>query len=335
MSRPSLADRIRRGEDAPFPLGLLLSLGTPVVRAGMYLRLARRTHEVAAKVISFGNLTAGGTGKTPAVIERARIEARAGHRVAVLTRGYGAGKQPEPYIVPPDVPHSGELLRAIGEEPALIRSKAPGVAIVRAADRVAGAKAAMVELRSTVLLLDDGFQHVRLARDENWLVIDATNPFGNGHLLPRGTLREPPGAMRRASGVMLTRCDQAGDLTALRRRIIETAPNVRIRETWHAPVGLRNLATGEERPVEALAGQAVHAACALGNPEAFRRTLEACGARVEKLRAVRDHAALPGEALAAGDMVVVTEKDAIRLEKPPESAWALAVELRDWPPGQA
>ncbi|MBI2431890.1 MAG: tetraacyldisaccharide 4'-kinase, partial [Candidatus Hydrogenedentes bacterium] len=202
-------DRLReRNIGWPSPLDYLLGVGTPLVRLGMWWRLRGPRTRVEARVISLGNLTAGGTGKTPAVIARAQAEIAAGRRVAVLTRGYGSQRVREPYVLPPGTPlPETPLYKLIGDEPALIRRRAPGITLVKSADRVAGAHAAIAAGCDTILL-DDGFQAVALERDENILLVDATNAFGNGHLLPRGILREPVAAAGRATEIILTRCDQ-------------------------------------------------------------------------------------------------------------------------------
>jgi tetraacyldisaccharide 4'-kinase len=322
-----LSDRIRRGDPIPLHLAALLTALTPVTRVGMKIRLSRQRTRVDARVVSFGNITAGGTGKTPAVIERARLETAAGHRVAILTRGYGTGDT-SVIAVGPDERNCSQLVKIIGDEPALIRRRVPGVAVVKGADRVAGARMAMEEFQCDVLLLDDGFQYVLLERDENIVLIDATNPFGNGHLIPRGILREPLSALSRATQVMLTRCDQARELGPLLDTIARYAPGVPVRKTRHVPVGLWRVADNMPMPLSQLAGREVTAACAIGNPESFYATLERLGAKVVERRAYRDHAHFE---VGAGRPVVVTEKDAVRLSTAPENVWALAVELQDLP----
>ncbi|HPO17327.1 MAG TPA: tetraacyldisaccharide 4'-kinase [Candidatus Hydrogenedentes bacterium] len=323
----SLADKIRRNEPVPAPLSLALNLATPVTRLGMAWRLRGPRTRVNARVISFGNITAGGTGKTPAVIERAQEELQAGHRVAVLTRGYGSGKVAEPFAVTPDTPRLN-LADMIGDEPALIVRRAPDVIVVKAANRVAGAQKA-IELGCDVLLMDDGFQHVALERDENVLLIDAANPFGNGRLIPRGILREPLTAMTRATQVILTRCDQAEEIESLEQHIHTIHPGVSIRKTRHAPCGVWRVAGGQTMPLDMLQGKEVSAVCGIGHPEAFFRTLESLGARIISRKAFSDHAVIPASAIPSEGMIITTEKDAMRLSHAGENLWALAVALED------
>lgn len=322
----ALADRIRRGEPVNGPLGMLLEAASWVQRAGMWRKLHGPRARVGARVVSFGNITAGGTGKTPAVIERAELEAAAGRTVAVLTRGYGGARVAEPLVHPP---HSVPDARLLGDEPALIARRVPQAWIVRSADRVAGARAA-VERGCDVILLDDGYQAVALERDENVLVIDAINPFGNGHILPRGILRESLEAMNRATHVILTRCDQAKDLDGTVAMVKRYCPNAPIRFTRHAPVGFVRLCDGAMLPLDALCGQTANALCAIGHPESFFHTLEGLGIELVRRTALPDHAPIPAELLPGPVMTIITEKDAARMVHTPENVLALAVRLEDW-----
>lgn len=321
-----LADRIRRGEPVDGLLGAVLGAASWVQRAGMRRKLRGPCVHAEARVISFGNITAGGTGKTPAVIERAELEIATGHTVAVLSRGYGGKRVVEPLVHPP---HSTPDARLLGDEPALIARRVPQAWIVRSADRVAGARA-VVERGCDVVLLDDGYQAVALERDENVLVIDGVNPFGNGHVLPRGILREPLPAMSRATHVILTRCDQAKNLDTTVATIQHNCPNAPIRYTRHAPVGLIRLCNGETLPLEALRGKPVAAVCAIGHPESFFQTLETLGMDLTGRTALADHATIPAMLLCGSTMTIITEKDAARLAQVPENVLALAIRLEDW-----
>lgn len=325
--RRTLADTIRRGDPVPFPLAILLSAATPFVRIGMALRLRKRPIKVDAHVVSFGNITAGGTGKTPAVIERARRELGQGKKVGILTRGYG-GQSDSAVSVWTQAPPS-ENRTLLGDEPSLILMKAPGVIVFKGRNRVDAARKAVEEHACDVLILDDGFQHTMLARDENILLIDAANPFGSGHILPRGILREPLAAMARATEIVLTRCDQAADLEGLLATIQRHAPDTPIRKTSHRAVGLRRLSDNSRMPVEELQGMEVAAACAIGNPEAFFATLESLGAVITKRSPHRDHAEIPPEVFSGIHPVIITEKDAVRIKQPQENVFALEIELRD------
>jgi tetraacyldisaccharide 4'-kinase len=217
----------------------------------------KKGFRAAVPVISVGNLTVGGTGKTPCVEYVARFFRRHNLRVAILSRGYGSrtGSNDEALVLAqnlPDVPH------------------------LQGPDRVALAGRAAEEFKSEVLVLDDGFQHRRLKRDLDLVLIDATSPWGHDYLLPRGLLREPAAGLRRANLVLLTRCDQAEPhtLAEIRRRIGRIAPRLPVVETTHRPGGWIN-AHHEILPLTALRDRPWAAFCGIGNPDAFRRTL--CG----------------------------------------------------------
>src|SRR5207245_6261602 len=174
-------------------------------------------------VVSVGNLTVGGTGKTPCVEYVAGFYRGLDLRVAVLSRGYGGdgGRNDEALVLEenlPEVPH------------------------LQGADRVALARTAVEELESEVLVLDDGFQHRRLQRDLDLVLVDATNPWGHGYLFPRGLLREPLRRLRRASVVLLTRCDQVDERTRMQiqETIASHAPTVPVARTTHEPIELTN-----------------------------------------------------------------------------------------------
>jgi tetraacyldisaccharide 4'-kinase len=287
-----------------------------------YDRGWRRTHRVSASVVSVGNLTVGGTGKTPFVEHVAGFYRRRDLRVAVLSRGYGAESGPN-------------------DEALVLEENLPDVPHLQGKDRVALAHSAMEELESELLVLDDGFQHRRLFRDLDLVLIDATQPWGFGRLLPRGLLREPKSGLRRAHLIALTRCDQVGeaDKTRLRQEIARLAPGVAVIETTHRPVGLVN-SEGETAPLEALRGRPTAAFCGVGNPESFRRTLADCGADLRDFRAYPDHHAYTredvdelrawAERLPADCHVVVTQKDLVKLrlsrlgERP---LWSLRIRL--------
>mgnify|MGYP001616727673 FL=1 len=185
-------------------------------------------------------------------------------------------------------------------------------------DRVATGRTALAEYRADLLILDDGFQHYRLQRTLDIVAVDATQPFANGRLLPRGLLRERPAAMRRADLVVLTRTDQVGAeaLEALRQKV---GPAV---ETVHKPVHLRGLGNRKQYPLEWLRGRNVYAFCGVGNPEAFRQTLRSLGAQIVKFRAFEDHCAYDGQDLRRmsaeaqefmAEAVITTEKDALKV----------------------
>ncbi|HEV3261062.1 MAG TPA: tetraacyldisaccharide 4'-kinase [Gemmataceae bacterium] len=277
---------------------------------------------VPVPVVSIGNLTLGGTGKTPCVEYVARFYRGQNRRVAILSRGYGStqGRNDEALVLEenlPDVPH------------------------LQGADRVALAAVAVEELESEVLVLDDGFQHRRLARDLDVVLIDATQPWGYGHLFPRGLLREGRGGLRRAGVVVLTRCDQVGEQERgrLREAIARLAPAVPVAEARHRPLGLVN-GDRHTRPLQHLADRPVAAFCGIGNPAAFRRTLADLGVRLAVFRSFPDHHVYTRtgvEDLRAwarrqgrGCVAVTTQKDLVKLrlsEIGGKELWALRIGL--------
>ena len=227
------------------------------------------------------------------------------------------------------------LFRHLGDEPTLILSRVPEARVFRCPDRVRAAVLAVTEHHCDTLILDDGFQAVKLERDENVLVVDATNPFGNGHLIPRGILREPLQAMARATDVILTRCDQVADLAPLLAQLERLCPGVPVRLTRHAPARVWPVAPDKgELPLEALRGHDVRAVCGIGNPEAFFATLESLGARVAERVVLPDHAAVPPDAFQSEVLTLTTEKDAMRLPRRDlDGVYALGVRLEDYHPG--
>ncbi len=277
-----------------------------------------RVVKAPAPVISVGNLTAGGTGKTPCVEHVASVLREQGHLVAILSRGYGATAGPN-------------------DEALVLEQNLPDVPHLQGADRAALAASAVEELESEVLVLDDGFQHRRLARDLDIVLLDATDDVF--HLLPRGLMREPFSALARAHAVILTRCDQATErqLADLRRRVAHFGKPTA--ESVHRPTALVN-ASGEERPLDGLRGEKVAAFCGLGNPDAFRRTLEGLGAHVAGFRAFPDHHPYPrpdvedltrwGRTFPEGTPLVTTQKDLVKLRVDHlggRPLWALRVRL--------
>lgn len=267
----------------------------------------RDVHRADVPVISVGNLTTGGTGKTPVVAEICRRLRAVGCRVAILSRGYGA-------------------TTGYNDEAMELTQRMPDVPLVQHPDRVQAARIAVDELECEVLVLDDGFQHRRLHRDLDVVVIDATCPFGFGHMLPRGYLREPISSLRRADLVILTHVDQIDP--PMRKSIIERIHRHRadmpIVETCHRPAMLGRF-QGTDRPIDSLRGQRVACLSAIGSPDTFARTLRDCGARiVDRLdlpdhdpfdRATRDRCRQWVRSITPPPaMIVCTVKDFVKLE---------------------
>jgi tetraacyldisaccharide 4'-kinase len=285
----------------------LASLGYALgvaVRNQAFDRGWRPARHAGVPVVSVGNLTLGGTGKTPTVEYVARWYRTRGIRVAILSRGYG---------------HSVGL----NDEGRVLEENLPDVPHLQDRDRAGLARVAVEELESQLLVLDDGFQHRRLARDLDLVLIDALDPFGHGKLFPRGLLREPVSALRRAGVVLLSRADlvTGSDRAAIRRAAERRAGPIRWAEARHAPLDLVD-ATGQVRPLDDLAHCSVAAFCGIGNPEGFRRTLVGRCPSLLGFRTFTDHhpysvadvAGLAAWSSALGaDLVLTTQKDLVKL----------------------
>lgn len=250
-------------------------------------------------VLCIGNVTVGGTGKTPASKYFARGLVERGRKPAVLMRGYREQASDE----------AREVENAVSPL---------GVPVLIGGDRLASAMKAKASGRDCVLL-DDGFQHWRLARNLDIVLVDATHPFGGGHLVPWGRLREPASGLGRAGVVILTRSDLVPPeaLDGLKREIAGLAPDAVVAAARHAPANLTNLADGTLDTLESLRGREIEALCGLGNPDGFVGTLRNLGAVVRGVFAFRDHlnydAAFLRKLPRTGRVFVVTEKDGVKI----------------------
>ncbi len=246
---------------------------------------------VPVPVVSVGNLTTGGTGKTPMVAWLARWFREREVRVAIVSRGYGA--------------QHGHL----NDEGIELEQTLPDVPHVQQPDRVAGALMAIEEFTSQLILLDDGFQHRRLARDLDLVLIDALEPFGYGHVLPRGLLREPMAGLQRAHAVALSRADLVDATTRsnIRAVVQRHAPRAAWVEAAHRPVELLN-SLGESAPLEWLGSGRWGAFCGIGNPTGFRKTLENRGCQIAAWYTFPDHHAYTRDDVQALSELVRQEK---------------------------
>jgi tetraacyldisaccharide 4'-kinase len=307
------------------------------LRRSLYSRGLLRTKKLPAPVVSVGNLTVGGTGKTPVVACLARLLQDRGKRVAILSRGYGGqnrgvtcisdGRQT--YKKPPEV----------GEEPYWLARTLPGVAVYTGACRYAIGLAAWQEFKPDLFLLDDGFQHFQLYRDLDLVLLDAAAPFGNGHLLPRGPLREPLAALAAAHSLILTRFDperHQAQFAALQAAF----PDKPVLTATITPVSVTTYPGGRAIAPAALRHRALMAFAGLARPEVFTATLEELGVDLKGCRIFPDHHAyIPAEldrltaaARAQGAQgLVTTGKDWARLGERWDGElplWVLEVEAR-------
>ena len=259
-------------------------------RRALYQRGLFHTHKIGVPVISVGNITTGGTGKTPLVEWIARALARRQKRVCILTRGYGR-RHPRSRVL---VSNGGELFsdaREAGDEPLLLAEKLKGeAAVICDADRVASAQWATGNLGANLFILDDGFQHLRLARDCNIVAIDATNPWGNRRLLPAGNLRESPDQLARADCIVITRADNVSQTETLKSEINQFSKGRPVFLSRMRIDGLRTLsALDEGAVVENQKSVPVAAFCGVGNPESFFAHLRRNGYQLCHTRVFPDH----------------------------------------------
>lgn len=311
-------------------LSLLAGLYEGVVRtyrAGYEAGLLH-AERLPCAVVSVGNLTVGGTGKTTTVRWIARRLAESGIRPAVLSYGYraGGGRAPEGAgMIVSDGERVREPASVSGDEPQLLARSLPGIPVVAGRRRKLTGRRAYEEFQPDVCVLDDGFQYWRLAKDLEIVLLNGADPFGQGRLLPRGMLREPLSGIRRAHGAIIS---HAGWLDSARRdALLESLtrlhPSLVLAEARHRPVRLRDLRTGESLPLESVRGGRWVALSALGEPGGFERTLEDLGVHsLNRMRFPDHHAYAETDfervrSAAAGlDGVLTTEKDAVKI--PPE-----------------
>ena len=306
------------------PRAILRTLSLPcgaavALRNHLYDRELLRPTKLSCLVVSVGNLTVGGTGKTPTAILLAALLKEHGYRPAVLSRGYGGHAKASVNVVSDG---NRVLLgwREAGDEPVMIAGALPGIPVLTGPKRSLTGKAAMERFGADILVLDDAFQHRSLFRDIDIVLMDAARPFGNGLLLPRGPLREPPHALSRASILLRT-----GD--AHREEPLREFPSLPSFRGIHRPRELVEAATGRVSPPTSLQGQKVLAFAGIASPEAFRRGLTALGAKVISFQAFPDHhpygrsdiealRRLAAESGAARSGT--TEKDGVRLADFPD-----------------
>lgn len=291
-----------------------LALAEPLVTAGTLWRNRRydlgraAIHDVGVPVISVGNITLGGTGKTPMTAWLCRWFRRRLIRVAVVSRGYGA--------------EAG----AVNDEAAVLELQLPDVPHLQNPDRVAAAMTAVEELASQLIVLDDGFQHRSLARLLDIVMLDALEPFGLDHVFPRGMLREPLRSLARADIIVLSRGDQvsAEERECIRRRVRQYAPRSLWAESRHVPTQVLRLGA-EPAPAQELRGKRLAAFCGIGNPAAFRKTLSDLELNPVAFREFPDHHRYRREDIAdlsrwatahGAELVLCTEKDWVKIQSP-------------------
>ncbi len=303
-----------------------------ILRELMYRYGVLEAATLPVPVISVGNITMGGTGKTQFLELLAKILLDRGKKVAILSRGYAGLKVGE---------------KQVNDEYLELSERLPSVPILLGKDRLSNAKKALEDSGPDCLLLDDGFQHLRLTRDLDIVVIDGLEPFGNGRLLPAGTLREPPASINRANLVILSHTDlcRPAEIQAIKKRLAELAETDRhipILEAVHHPLCLEDM-TARHVETSWLRDKKVYAFCGLGNPRSFEGTLRLMGADMVRFKEFPDHYhyttkelhSIDNEASTLGvDAVVTTHKDFVKIKDAADKkSWqtpifSLRVEMR-------
>ena len=291
-----------------------------------------RRYPLGIQVISIGNVTAGGTGKTPVTEIFARTLAAEGRKVAILSRGYRRKEAPlwqrlftqvvEPPLVVSDGKHVLLDSEKGGDEPYMLASNLPGVAVVVDRNRVKAGRYAIKRLGCDTIILDDGFQYQKLKHSIEVVLVDSTNPFGNGNMLPRGILREPARHLKRADIIFLTKC--RGDVTAVREEIRKYNTTAEIVECNHTPKVLKDVWSREEYPLSWLNGKTTCTLSGIASPKGFENSLRHLGAKVVWCERYADHHrydsseilyALNRTADMGADALITTEKDAVRFPR--------------------
>jgi tetraacyldisaccharide 4'-kinase len=333
----------RRGKRAALVRWMLLGLSkvfTVAVKARRFLYNVRilRDTTVGVQVIAIGNLTVGGTGKTPVVEKFARALQDQGRTVAILSRGYRS--KPPPLTrrlldkvlfrhdtTPPRVVSDGKSLlldsETAGDEPYMLASNLRDVIVLVDKDRVKSGRYAVEKFGVDTLLLDDGFQYWKLrGRRMDVVLVDCQQPFGNEHMLPRGTLREPPSHLVRASTIFITKSE--GDRTRLRERITAVNGHARIIECVHHPLYLEDVFTEDRFGLDLLAGRRIATVSGIAQPESFERSLVGLGAELVYSRRFADHHRFTQQELLnvinrskkkQAEAILTTQKDAVRFPK--------------------
>ncbi|MEW6160099.1 MAG: tetraacyldisaccharide 4'-kinase [Verrucomicrobiota bacterium] len=333
----------RPGKRAAIMRSLLYGLSfvfAGAVKARQFLYNVRilRDSTLGVQVIAIGNLTVGGTGKTPVVEKFARELQDAGRHVAILSRGYRS--KPPPFMkrllnkimlredsTPPRIVSDGKSLLldsdTAGDEPFMLASNLRDVVVLVDKDRVKSGRYAIEKFGCDTLLLDDGFQYWKLrGRRRDIVLIDYQQPFGNEYLLPRGTLREPPSHLARASTIFITKSD--GNTAPLRQRIAQYNPTAGIIECVHHPLYFEDVFTRERQGLDFLAGKKVASLSGIAQPESFEQSLVKLGGELVYSKRFADHHRFTQQEILnvinrskkrQATVIITTQKDAVRFPK--------------------
>ncbi len=291
------------------------------LRAYLYKLGVLGAEELKCRVICVGNITSGGTGKTPTVRLLAGKLKQLGLKTVILSRGYKGSLKGRLEVVADEK----QVLRSaaeVGDEPYLLARQLPGIPVVIGKDRFRSGLYAYLRFSPQIIILDDGYQHLKLARQINIMLIDATNPFGNNYLLPRGTLRESLAALARTQVFLLTKTNLVSDISLIINTLKRYNPKAPILTSVHQPVGLSELGGKKSHPLKWLVGKKVFCFCGIGAPDSFIKTVKDLGAKVVGRLNLVDHYAytaselkqLEDEAVSSGaEALITTEKDGVRI----------------------
>jgi len=296
----------------------------------------KKPGRLPVKVICIGNITLGGTGKTPAVIRLAEEAVKRGFSPCILTRGY-KGKAKDTCFVSRG---EGPVLDVdeAGDEAYLMAGKLKGIPVVKGRRRYEAGLFALgnLEHKPSLMILDDGFQHIALERDIDVVLIDGTDPFGNEKLFPEGTMREPLTAMRRADFAIITKSDTETEdaLTYITDKIKTINPELPVYLSSHRPSGLMNM-SGDAKNLSYMENRKVYAFAGIANTEHFKSTIKTCGAEITGFHKYRDHHVYSVKDIeklkkdAAGLDIITTEKDLVKLKdlNVPDNLFALSIDF--------
>lgn len=307
------------------------------IRALLYSSGFLKQKRLSCPVISIGNITVGGTGKTPFVIHLARRFVKEGISIAILSRGYKRKKDSSPLV------SNGNTIflspEESGDEAFLMAQRLKNIPVLVGKDRFRNGLMALQKIKVQGFLLDDGFQHLSLYRDLNIVLIDSLIGFGSGHLLPRGILREPLSSLQRADLFILTKVKEKKDCHSLESKLKELQPRAKIFHSHYEPIEFVN-PFGEVQELSMMKGRRALVFSGIARPETFSSLLEQVGIEIQKELVFPDHHSYSSSDLerirreARGvDFVVTTEKDMVKLAHSPLSSMpllALRIDVRIW-----
>ncbi len=325
------------------PAGTILHAVSFIYRLIISLRNRLYDHKIFQEiklpcpVISVGNITVGGTGKTPCVIWLARMLQEQGFKPAVLSRGYG-GKSSEPVNI---ISNGKDIIASsveAGDEPFLIARSLRNIPVITGPKRILTGRAAIDRFGANVLICDDAFQHRQIHRHINLVLLDSEKPFGNGYLLPRGELREPISGLGRADAFILTRASEV-QVTNLIINKIPGLQNIPVFRSSHRPVDIVSGDYNRQLPLAELKGKKVCAFAGIARPESFKKAIEAAEGQIVSFVSFPDHHRYDKEELESiynrfvktkADFLITTEKDGMRLQEFPDlvkNIFMLRIEL--------